>query len=138
MAYSLNYTDLLSVAHNKNVVRVPARRLNYDKGDIARALEPAGPSLGYCKNPVIINSGLYAVTGAMGCAVDLGYMTAWAHPLIFISDFGGPVYTYRQKLKAQSHRNLMDFAGIVVECPIGEFVLGGKVEIVPTPFDEGL
>jgi hypothetical protein len=131
MAYSLNDTGLVSDVQNEKVVWVPARRLNYDSGDIAYALDPSAPSLGYCKSPVIINGGLYVVTGAMGCAVDPGYMAAWAHMLISISDFGGPAWTYGQKLKAQSHRHLMDYTGIVVECSVGEFVFGGKVEIVP-------
>ncbi len=137
MAYSLNDTGLVGVVPNEKVVRVPTRRLNYDSGDIAHALDPSAPSVGYCKSPVIINGGLYVVTGAMGCTVDPGYMAAWAHMLISISDFGGPVYTYGQKLKAQSHRDLIDFTGIVVECSVGEFVLGGKVEIVPAQSRQG-
>jgi hypothetical protein len=114
------------------VVRVPALRLAYDGGDIARALGPMILARGRCRDPVQIDRHLYAVTGGVGRGIDSGYMAVWAYVLVPIGDYAGELLTYKQKTDVRDPvlEVPVDGTGVLVTCPCGEYVLGPGVEIV--------
>ncbi len=116
----------------RTVYSVKAPRLEYQFGDIAKAMDIQIPGNGRCKRPVKIADAWVAVIAGAGHAMMRGYTEMLGYRLRPIDEYSGELTTFEEIMKAQEHLPMaLPRTGIIVECPQGQYVLAEQVAIRP-------